>query len=103
MAARGDMVLKQHDVNAAIFTRDALAKVDSNLNSFRIAFSLYLSKYDVQAVYERLFTWVVQRVNEAVTVESHSRYSKTTVIGVLDIYGFEIFGTNRYTKEKKQA
>lgn len=49
-----------------------------------------------QAVYDRLFSWVVQKINESITVEQTSRYNKGTVIGVLDIYGFEIFGTNRW-------
>ncbi|CAI4229140.1 unnamed protein product [Auanema sp. JU1783] len=74
VAARGDVVTKAHDVNAALYTRDALAK----------------------AVYDRLFSWVVQQVNDAITVDNTSRYSKTTVIGVLDIYGFEIFGSNSF-------
>ncbi|EPB78257.1 myosin head [Ancylostoma ceylanicum] len=74
VAARGDVVAKTHDVNAALYTRDALAK----------------------AVYERLFSWVVERINESIAVEQSSRYSKGTVIGVLDIYGFEIFGTNSF-------
>lgn len=74
VAARGDVVAKAHDVNAALYTRDALAK----------------------AVYDRLFSWVVQKINESITVEQTSRYNKGTVIGVLDIYGFEIFGTNSF-------
>ncbi|KHN82014.1 Unconventional myosin-Id [Toxocara canis] len=75
VAARGDVVSKRHDVNAALYTRDALSK----------------------AVYERLFTWVVQRVNDAISLErDNNRYSKSNVIGVLDIYGFEIFGVNRF-------
>ncbi|WKY02867.1 hypothetical protein Q1695_016283 [Nippostrongylus brasiliensis] len=74
VAARGDVVAKSLDVNAALYTRDALAK----------------------AVYERLFSWVVQKINESIAVEQTSRYNKGTVIGVLDIYGFEIFGTNSF-------
>ncbi|VDM41595.1 unnamed protein product [Toxocara canis] len=75
VAARGDVVSKRHDVNAALYTRDALSK----------------------AVYERLFTWVVQRVNDAISLErDNNRYSKSNVIGVLDIYGFEIFGVNSF-------
>ncbi|UMM25260.1 hypothetical protein L5515_005155 [Caenorhabditis briggsae] len=74
VAAHGDIVKKQHDVNAAYYTRDALAK----------------------ALYERLFSWVVSKINEAISVQNNSCYSKSHVIGVLDIYGFEIFGTNSF-------
>ncbi|KAI1729246.1 myosin head (motor domain) domain-containing protein [Ditylenchus destructor] len=73
VAARGDIVSKKHDSNAASYTRDALAK----------------------AVYERLFYWVVSKINEAVKIEKGQLYSGN-VIGVLDIYGFEIFGTNSF-------
>jgi myosin-1 len=49
----------------ATFTRDALAK----------------------ATYDRLFSWIVKKVNENI----YSRESgKKAIIGVLDIYGFEI-------------
>ncbi|VDM93883.1 unnamed protein product, partial [Onchocerca ochengi] len=72
VAAKGDVVSKRHDVNATEYTRDALAK----------------------AIYERLFTWVVGKVNQAITVEKNS--SKNAVIGVLDIYGFEIFTINSF-------
>lgn len=52
-------------------------------------------KIHIKAVYERLFYWVVSKINEAVKIEKGQLYSGN-VIGVLDIYGFEIFGTNRY-------
>uniref|UniRef100_A0A158P6A6 Myosin motor domain-containing protein n=1 Tax=Angiostrongylus cantonensis TaxID=6313 RepID=A0A158P6A6_ANGCA len=74
VAARGDVVAKIHDVNAALYTRDALAK----------------------AVYERLFSWVVQKINESIAFKQNSQYNKGTVIGVLDIYGFEIFDANSF-------
>ncbi|CAI5446075.1 unnamed protein product [Caenorhabditis angaria] len=74
VAAHGDIVKKQHDVNAAYYTRDALAK----------------------ALYERLFSWVVSQINESINVQTSSKYSKSHVIGVLDIYGFEIFGSNSF-------
>lgn len=74
VSAGGDIVSKRHDVNAALYTRDALAK----------------------AIYDRLFTWTVQRVNEAIKLDEKTFRNKTNVIGVLDIYGFEIFGVNSF-------
>lgn len=47
-------------------------------------------------MYERLFTWIVGKVNEAIAVRGTAMdHGKNTVIGVLDIYGFEIFDDNR--------
>ncbi|ORY95452.1 P-loop containing nucleoside triphosphate hydrolase protein [Syncephalastrum racemosum] len=45
-----------------------------------------------KAIYERLFEWIVQRVN----VSLQSRGGDQYVIGVLDIYGFEIFDENNF-------
>lgn len=78
------MVQKSHTFIEAEYGRDALAK----------------------AIYERLFTWIVSRVNDAINVHdssvnlgsTHRHYDryKKTLIGVLDIYGFEIFDANSF-------
>lgn len=46
-----------------------------------------------KAVYNELFTYLVAQVNESIKVKEGS---SGTVIGVLDIYGFEIFPTNGF-------
>ncbi|KAH7731291.1 myosin IG protein [Aphelenchoides avenae] len=73
VAARGDIVTKNHSVDASYYTRDALAK----------------------ALYERIFCWLVARINEAIHVKGNGR-QKSTLISVLDIYGFEIFDNNGF-------
>ncbi|KAJ2671677.1 class II myosin [Coemansia sp. RSA 1085] len=45
-----------------------------------------------KAIYDRLFDWIVMRVNQAMQQRSQSQY----IIGVLDIYGFEIFDQNSF-------
>ncbi|XP_055542171.1 unconventional myosin ID [Wyeomyia smithii] len=75
IAARGEIMTKTHDIVQAEYGRDALAK----------------------AVYDRLFTWIIDRINKAILVPGSStqkRYNR--VIGVLDIYGFEIFDQNSF-------
>ena len=43
-----------------------------------------------------MFSWIVERINEAIIYDHNVvRDGKNTVIGVLDIYGFEIFENNR--------
>lgn len=51
----------------------------------------------LQAVYQRLFEWVVDRINGIMEPRGRDprRDGKDTVIGVLDIYGFEVFPVNR--------
>lgn len=72
IAARGDVMMKSHNVTQAEFGRDALAK----------------------AIYDRLFTWIINRINKSIIVPGQKRYNN--VIGVLDIYGFEIFDVNSF-------
>lgn len=75
IAAHGDIMKKSHDQVQAEFGRDALAK----------------------AIYDRLFTWIVERINKAIEVPNKNQQKRfNRVIGVLDIYGFEIFDINSF-------
>ncbi|KAK1881451.1 Unconventional myosin-Id [Dissostichus eleginoides] len=75
VATGRDVIEKQHTMQEASYGRDALAK----------------------AMYERLFCWIVGRINDIIEVKNYDArvHGKNTVIGVLDIYGFEIFQNNR--------
>uniref|UniRef100_A0AAY5ECY6 Myosin motor domain-containing protein n=1 Tax=Electrophorus electricus TaxID=8005 RepID=A0AAY5ECY6_ELEEL len=64
--AKAEEVLCPFTVDHAIYARDALAK----------------------AIYGRTFTWVVNHINESL--------ENQTVIGLLDIYGFEVFYVNSF-------
>lgn len=75
IAARGEVMEKGHTEEQAYYGRDAFAK----------------------AMYERLFTWIIGKVNDAIAVRGTAMdHGKNTVIGVLDIYGFEIFDDNSF-------
>uniref|UniRef100_A0A8P4G5K7 Myosin IHa n=1 Tax=Dicentrarchus labrax TaxID=13489 RepID=A0A8P4G5K7_DICLA len=64
-------VLSPFTIDHAIYARDALAK----------------------AIYGQTFTWLVNRINESMENKDPSR---KTVIGLLDIYGFEVFYVNSF-------
>ncbi|KAM3858015.1 LOW QUALITY PROTEIN: unconventional myosin-Ig [Diretmus argenteus] len=72
----GEIIEKGHTEQDACFGRDAFAK----------------------ALYERLFAWIVSRINKVIEVKDYNPmlHGKNTVIGVLDIYGFEIFDSNSF-------
>uniref|UniRef100_A0A673M2H5 Unconventional myosin-Id n=1 Tax=Sinocyclocheilus rhinocerous TaxID=307959 RepID=A0A673M2H5_9TELE len=76
VATGRDVIDKQHTHQEASYGRDALAK----------------------AIYERLFCWIVGRINDIIEVKNYDVrvHGKNTVIGVLDIYGFEIFQNNSF-------
>lgn len=53
---------------------------------------MYARDAFAKGVYERLFMWLVSKINTSLA----SRTSKKKmVLGLLDIYGFEIFELNR--------
>lgn len=70
--ARGDVVSTPLDVEQAQYARDALAK----------------------AIYDKHFSWLVSRLNSSLA--PIEKDAKSSVIGILDIYGFEIFPKNSF-------
>ncbi|XP_056273972.1 unconventional myosin-Ih isoform X2 [Pseudoliparis swirei] len=69
--ANKEQVLSPFTVDHAIYARDALAK----------------------AIYGQTFTWLVNRINESM---ENKDLSRKNVIGLLDIYGFEVFYVNSF-------
>ncbi|CAN0905013.1 XI-2 [Linum grandiflorum] len=70
IVTRDDVIKKVLDPVAATLNRDALAKI----------------------VYSRLFDWLVNKINNTIGQDPNSK----SIIGVLDIYGFESFKTNSF-------
>uniref|UniRef100_A0A672GHL0 Unconventional myosin-Ih-like n=1 Tax=Salarias fasciatus TaxID=181472 RepID=A0A672GHL0_SALFA len=68
--AKTEEVFSPFSVDHAVFARDALAK----------------------AIYGRTFNWLVSKINESLA----NKVSRSTVIGLLDIYGFEVFSVNSF-------
>ncbi|MBA0801142.1 hypothetical protein Gohar_011525, partial [Gossypium harknessii] len=69
MVTRDESITKSLDPVSAALSRDALAKI----------------------VYSKLFDWLVDKINVSISQDPESK----SLIGVLDIYGFESFKTNR--------
>ncbi|KAL8180013.1 UNVERIFIED_CONTAM: Unconventional myosin-Ih, partial [Gekko kuhli] len=70
--ARFEEVLSPLNVDLAYYARDAVAK----------------------AIYGRMFTWLVNKINGSLANKDDP--TRKTVIGLLDIYGFEVFETNSF-------
>ncbi|CAK1580610.1 unnamed protein product [Parnassius mnemosyne] len=70
--ARGDVVNTPLDLEQSQYARDALAK----------------------AIYDKHFSWLVSRLNASLAPKE--RDPRASVIGILDIYGFEIFPKNSF-------
>ncbi|CAI5980848.1 unnamed protein product [Closterium sp. NIES-64] len=70
LVTRDGNIKKELDPAAALISRDTLAKT----------------------IYARLFDWLVDKVNKSIGQDPNAK----TIIGVLDIYGFETFQCNSF-------
>ncbi|GAB2281889.1 hypothetical protein Dimus_016455 [Dionaea muscipula] len=70
IVTRDETITKSLDPESAALSRDALAKI----------------------VYSRLFDWIVDKINNSIGQDPDSK----SIVGVLDIYGFESFKTNSF-------
>jgi myosin heavy subunit len=60
-------------------------------------------------LYGSLFSWIIRKINSTISVDSGPSRKKSNFIGLLDIFGFEIFAKNgfeqlciNYANEKLQ-
>uniref|UniRef100_A0A8C3H2E4 Unconventional myosin-Ic n=1 Tax=Corvus moneduloides TaxID=1196302 RepID=A0A8C3H2E4_CORMO len=70
--AKGEELVSPLNLEQAAYARDALAK----------------------AIYGRTFSWLVNKVNKSLAYKASDPL--TTVLGLLDIYGFEVFQHNSF-------
>lgn len=101
-AGGGEVIEKGHSPKEAAYARDACAKVGRGHGVTGVCVPPSTLGCPPpcpcpQAIYERLFCWIVGRINTGIDARDYDArlHGKSTVIGVLDIYGFEIFDTNR--------
>ncbi|KAM6983875.1 unconventional myosin-Ic-like isoform 1-T2 [Tautogolabrus adspersus] len=76
LTAKGEEMISPLNFEQAVSARDALAK----------------------SVYGRTFTWMVQKINQSLAVKDEFYHSSkgSSVIGLLDIYGFEVLQHNSF-------
>ncbi|XP_013801947.2 unconventional myosin-Ic isoform X3 [Apteryx mantelli] len=74
--AKGEELISPLNLEQAAYARDALAK----------------------AIYGRTFSWLVNKVNKSLAYKEGEfpGWRSTTVLGLLDIYGFEVFQHNSF-------
>ncbi|CAG5878778.1 unnamed protein product [Menidia menidia] len=76
LTAKGEEMISPLNFEQAVSARDALAK----------------------AVYGRTFTWLVEKINQSLALKDEIYHSSkgSSVIGLLDIYGFEVLQHNSF-------
>ncbi|XP_061907236.1 unconventional myosin-Ih [Entelurus aequoreus] len=82
-----------HRLQEGLTYRKIEAKSDQVFSPFTIDHAIYVRDALAKAIYGHTFTWLVNRINESI---ENTDPSRKTVIGLLDIYGFEVFNVNSF-------
>ncbi|XP_073519453.1 unconventional myosin-Ia isoform X2 [Phyllobates terribilis] len=77
----------------AFSVRTVEAKQEKVVTTLNVAQATYAKDALAKNMYDRLFSWLVQRINESIKV---SEFQGKKVMGVLDIYGFEVLEENSF-------
>ncbi|KAM4626521.1 unconventional myosin-Ib isoform 3-T3 [Discoglossus pictus] len=85
--------IDQAVLERAFSFRTVEAKQEKVSTTLNVAQAYYARDALAKNLYSRLFSWLVQRINESIKAQIKVRKK---VMGVLDIYGFEIFEENSF-------
>ncbi|XP_034418127.1 unconventional myosin-Ib isoform X1 [Cyclopterus lumpus] len=80
--------IEQSVLERAFSYRTVEAKLEKVSTTLNVAQAYYARDALAKNLYSRLFSWLVTRINESIKAQTKARHK---VMGVLDIYGFEIF------------
>uniref|UniRef100_A0AAQ4NRK0 Unconventional myosin-Ib n=1 Tax=Gasterosteus aculeatus aculeatus TaxID=481459 RepID=A0AAQ4NRK0_GASAC len=80
--------IEQSVLERAFSYRTVEAKQEKVSTTLNVAQAYYARDALAKNLYSRLFSWLVTRINESIKAQTKARHK---VMGVLDIYGFEIF------------
>lgn len=85
--------IEQSVLERAFSYRTVEAKLEKVSTTLNVAQAYYARDALAKNLYSRLFSWLVSRINESIKAQTKTRHK---VMGVLDIYGFEIFEDNSF-------
>ncbi|XP_061697287.1 unconventional myosin-Ib isoform X1 [Syngnathoides biaculeatus] len=85
--------IEQAVLERAFSYRTVEAKLEKVSTTLNVAQAYYARDALAKNLYSRLFSWLVTRINESIKAQTKTRHK---VMGVLDIYGFEIFEDNSF-------
>lgn len=64
-----------------------------------ISLFIFIDLILFQAIYGKLFIWVVNKINNVIFKPPEEEDRVRQSIGLLDIFGFENFNTNRFSQQ----
>nr|NP_001093501.1 unconventional myosin-Ic [Danio rerio]A5PF48.1 RecName: Full=Unconventional myosin-Ic; AltName: Full=Myosin I beta; Short=MMI-beta; Short=MMIb [Danio rerio] len=85
-------------LKAALTHKKIVAKGEEMISPLSLEQALSARDSFAKAIYGRAFTWLVQKLNRSLAFKDEIYYSSkcSSVIGLLDIYGFEVFQHNSF-------
>ncbi|XP_036106781.1 unconventional myosin-Ia isoform X1 [Molossus molossus] len=90
----GEMMgLNSKDLERSLCSRTVKTAKEKVVTALNVIQAQYARDALAKNVYSRLFNWIVNRINESIKVGTGE---KRKVMGVLDIYGFEILEDNSF-------
>ncbi|XP_012509789.1 PREDICTED: unconventional myosin-Ia isoform X2 [Propithecus coquereli] len=90
----GEMVgLNSEELEKALCSRTMETAKEKVVTALNVIQAQYARDALAKNIYSRLFNWIVNRINESIKVGTGE---KRKVMGVLDIYGFEILEDNSF-------
>ncbi|XP_046534992.1 unconventional myosin-Ia [Equus quagga] len=90
----GEMVgLNSEELERALCSRTMETAKEKVVTALSVIQAQYARDALAKNIYSRLFNWIVNRINESIKVGTGE---KKKVMGVLDIYGFEILEDNSF-------
>nr|XP_023423463.1 unconventional myosin-Ia [Cavia porcellus] len=85
--------LKSEDLERALCSRTMETAKEKVVTVLNVIQAQYARDALAKNIYSRLFDWLIHRINESIKVSTGERKK---VMGVLDIYGFEILENNSF-------
>lgn len=84
---------KKDELEKALTNRTIEARDDVVVTPLNMEMALYAKDALAKAVYDRLFSWLVDNINKSL---QSSTERNNNIMGILDIYGFEVFEKNSF-------
>jgi len=82
------------DIQQALTHRTIEAQTDVVVTTLGVDQGAYARDALSKSIYDRLFSWLVRRLNTSLS--SRDQKARHTLLGILDIYGFEVFKSNSF-------
>ena len=90
-----NLKVSKEGLDKALCTHSTLTRGEVIVSPIKEVDAVDVRDAFVKGIYGRTFVWIVEKINKAIYKPKEDKFQKRLSIGVLDIFGFENFRTNR--------